>query len=516
MDESYIKGLHPLESKIILSFKTCKQLKFSELVSLTGLSEPETHRAIQWLITKKIISVIKRDVKRNVTLTELGNRYAREGLPEVKIINLLKKKDAVKLTETGLASKEISEAIGYLKSAGIINIETGMIKLRDPLKINNGIKGQKFIDKIRGRTINFDELSNDEQSIVKSMSRKRGKTRGVFRVDEREEFTYKITDLGKAVLKILIKKVEPSVEVSQLTPSLLKDGSWKGKVFREYNIDIKPPRIVIGKPHPYREFLDRVREKLISMGFCEVSGELVENEFWNMDALFMPQFHSAREIHGIYFIRSPKYSKEIEPKILGCVAQTHQDGWHTGSRGWGYKFDRERAKRLILRSHGTALSVRTLALHPNPPGKYFAIARCFRPDPVDAAHAPDFFQIEGIVVSKDANFRSLLGLLKLFGTEIAQSNEIKFIPGYFPFTEPSVELHAKHPKLGWVELGGAGIFRPEVTMPLGVNVPVLAWGLGLDRMAMMVLDIHDIRDLFSQDLNLIRKKCQRLLSQKVI
>jgi phenylalanyl-tRNA synthetase alpha chain len=138
------------------------------------------------------------------------------------------------------------------------------------------------------------------------------------------------------------------------------------------------------------------------------------------------------------------------------------------------------------------------------PGKYFSIARCFRYDQVDATHSPDFFQVEGIVLGSDIHFRTLLGLLNLFAREMAQAKESRFLPAYFPFTEPSVELHVRHPRLGWMELGGAGLFRPEVTMPLGVNVPVIAWGLGLDRMAMVALGIHDIRDLFSSDLELIR------------
>ena len=125
---------------------------------------------------------------------------------------------------------------------------------------------------------------------------------------------------------------------------------------------------------------------------------------------------------------------------------------------------------------------------------------------MDTTHAPDFYQIEGIVLGEDINFRTLLGLLNLFAREIAQAQESKFLPAYFPFTEPSVELHVRHPRLGWMELGGAGLFRPEVTQPLGVDIPVIAWGLGLDRMAMVALEIHDIRDLFSADLEIIRSK----------
>jgi phenylalanyl-tRNA synthetase alpha chain len=186
------------------------------------------------------------------------------------------------------------------------------------------------------------------------------------------------------------------------------------------------------------------------------------------------------------------------------VTAAHENGGATGSTGWRYAFDGERAKRLVLRSQGTAVSARTLAAAPAVPGKYFSIARCFRYDQVDATHATDFFQVEGIVLGEDINFRTLLGLLNLFAREVAQAKEVKFLPAYFPFTEPSVEMHVRHPRLGWMELGGAGLFRREVTLPLGVTVPVIAWGLGLDRMAMVALGIHDIRELFTDSLELIR------------
>ena len=93
----------------------------------------------------------------------------------------------------------------------------------------------------------------------------------------------------------------------------------------------------------------------------------------------------------------------------------------------------------------------------------------------------------------------------MFAQEFAGSTEIKIVPGYFPFTEPSAELFAKHPVLGWVELGGAGIFRPEVVKPLvGKEVPVIAWGIGIDRIAMFKLKLNDIRALFSHDIEFLR------------
>ncbi|MCK4714616.1 MAG: phenylalanine--tRNA ligase subunit alpha, partial [Candidatus Aenigmarchaeota archaeon] len=99
-----------------------------------------------------------------------------------------------------------------------------------------------------------------------------------------------------------------------------------------------------------------------------------------------------------------------------------------------------------------------------------------------------------------------LGMLKMFAIEFADAEDVRFYPDYYPFTEPSVQLSAKHPELGWIEFAGAGIFRPEMTEPLGVKQPVLAWGLGIDRLAMCKLGIKDIRYLFSQDIDWLRKQ----------
>jgi phenylalanyl-tRNA synthetase alpha chain len=270
-----------------------------------------------------------------------------------------------------------------------------------------------------------------------------------------------------------------------------------------------------GRSNPYAKFLENVKDKLVSLGFEEVDGPLVETEFWNSDALFMPQFHSARDIHDVYSIADKNtgiagnsasgiaLAKSIEEPWLSNVAAAHENGGATGSRGWNYGFDREFTRRLILRSQGTVLSAKTLT-KAKIPGKYFGVVRCFRYDRVDATHGTDFYQTEGIVLGEDVNLRTLLGMLEMFAVEVAGAKEVKYVPGYFPFTEPSVEVHIKHPVLGWFELGGSGIFRPEVTESLGVNVPVAAWGLGIDRMALMALGLNDLRELFSHNIENVR------------
>ena len=238
---------------------------------------------------------------------------------------------------------------------------------------------------------------------------------------------------------------------------MLKTGAWKNVRFRRYNIDVPPTRVLPGRSNPYCVFLERLKDKLASLGFEEFDGPLVETEFWNGDALFMPQFHSARDIHDVYYMKDPTHAKEIDQPWLDQVAATHENGWTTGSRGWGYGFDRRFTRRLILRSQGTVLSAKTLP-RAKVPGKYFGVVRCFRYDRVDATHLADFYQTEGIVLGEEVNLRTLLGLLKMFATEVAMAKEVKYVPGFFPFTEPSVEVHIKHPTLGWFELGGSGIF----------------------------------------------------------
>jgi phenylalanyl-tRNA synthetase alpha chain len=302
---------------------------------------------------------------------------------------------------------------------------------------------------------------------------------------------------------VLLEKGMTGNEIGSFTAELLKSGAWKNRGFRAFNLKTPPVRVLLGRKNPYVEFHDKLKDKLTSLGFEEYDGPLVETEFWNCDALFMPQSHPARDIHDVYYIKDPLYAKSIAEPCLSNVAAAHENGWKTGSRGWGYSFDRQFTKRLILRSQGTVLSAKALT-YAKVPGKYFGTVRCFRYDKVDATHLADFYQTEGIVLGESVNLRTLLGLLKMFAEEVAGAKEVKYVPAYFPFTEPSVEVHIKHPVLGWFELGGAGIFRPEVTQPLGVIVPVLAWGLGIDRMALMSLGLKDLRDLFSPDIEEVR------------
>jgi len=521
-----VEGLHPLEAIVVKAFIGQDRLSEAGILARSPELQPsQLTMALGWLLAKDVLRVAEERQEDFVSLTELGEAYAREKLPALRFLLEIREKGIVPIrelqTRDDMEAEEKSGAIGALKESGTVRIAPGgVLEMADPDKANAFENLQLLIDRLsQAKPVSLKMLSPEENETINAYHRKRGKGKGIFRIDERVERVYATTPLFFQVQGLIGKK-EARVEYGQLTPELLKDGSWREKVPRKYNIQLRPARIVVGRKSPYREFLDFVKLELIAIGFKEMRGPLVESEFWNMDALYMPQFHPARDIHDVYFVKGSTYDAGLDEALIAKVSAVHRgksklkrsgsSSSEPTSQGWRYPFDAQRTRRLILRSQGTAVSARTLADRPNVPGRYFSIARCFRYDQVDATHAPDFFQVEGIVLGEDVHFRTLLGLLRLFAQEVAKTEEVKFLPAYFPFTEPSVEMHARHKDLGWMELGGAGLFRPEVLHPLEVNVPVIAWGLGLDRMAMVALGVSDIRQLFSGDLELVRQKRIRL------
>ena len=507
-----VKNLHPLEIKVLLHVAPDEQFDTDSVVSKLGFNIGQCNQAFSWLAAKGLIEETERKPKRSYECTDLGKEFRDHGTPEERILSFIRKEGAASIPDIskslGLENKDVGSAFGLLSKEGVLGMNEEKrvaVKKDEPSGRMNTVRSLLERTSDADLVVEEDHLSEDERSVIEGISKKRGAGTTMFKVIEREEVVYRLTDEGKKVKELLKQEGVTGEEIGSLTPEMLANGSWKGKKFREYNVQTPPVRVLLGRKNPYVEFLESVKDKLVSLGFEEFDGPLVETEFWNSDALFMPQFHSARDIHDVYYVANPDHAKEIEQPYLDQVARAHEDGWNTGSKGWQYTFDRDFTRRLILRSQGTVLSAKQLP-KAKVPGKYFGTVRCFRYDRVDATHLADFYQTEGIVLGEEVNLRTLLGLLKMFAEELAGAEDVMYVPGYFPFTEPSVEVHIKHPVLGWFELGGSGIFRPEVTGPLGVDVPVLAWGLGVDRMALMSLGLNDLRELFSPDIENVRMR----------
>lgn len=414
-------------------------------------------------------------------LTKEGGEYLRKGLPEKNLLASIK---------SGVHILKAKKSINELKS-----LENFVIALNWAKK-NNWVR-------VKNEMI---ELTSLGETALKEKSQIEIALETVDQSGKADVESVKILLNRRLIEEVKEKKKKLKIkEIAQLTPDLIISGEWKKIPFRKYDINAPAPVIYPGKKQPYVQFIEDIKQKLTSLGFKEMKGPLVEMSFWNCDTLFTPQDHPAKGIHDIFFLKNPNTGKIENKNLINKVKKTHENGWITGSNGWGSKWEEEEALKLLMRSHTTAVSARTLLEHGDEPGKYFTIDRNFRPDVIDASHLIEFYQCEGIVIGEKLNFKNLLGYLKEFANMLG-IKDIRFKPGYFPFTEPSVEGFVKHPKLGWIEVLPAGLFRPELLKPLGIEKSqVLAWGLGIDRLAMIKLGINDIRQLFSEDLEFLRK-----------
>jgi phenylalanyl-tRNA synthetase alpha chain len=400
-------------------------------------------------------------------LTDEGKEYLKHGLPEQQLCDVLAS-GSLGLEEAKKKVKSFAVALAWAKQKKLVAFEGGKLAL---------VKHPKDWPE-QAALVAIEKGEEAHTELISTLLKRR--------------LVEEIRDDIKSRAEKLVGS-----EVGELTPELISTGMWRKVKIKPYNVTAVGTVIHSGKRQPYGRFLDSVRRKLVSLGFSEMTGPLVESEFWNFDALFQPQGHPARDWADTYQLSNPKQGSLPAKKFVGAVRSAHESGWK-------YKWNPEKAAQLMPRAQGTAVSARRLADGVNVPGKYFCIARCFRPDVLDATHLIEFNQAEGIVIDPSLTFRNLLGILKMFAVEVAGAEQVKFMPDYYPFTEPSVQMSAKHPELGWIEFGGAGIFREELTNALGVKEPVIAWGLGIDRLAMFKLKIQDIRQLFSQDLEWLR------------
>ena len=484
------------------------------LMKDTGLSDSAIMRSGLVLQEKNWVK-ISVNPHTMIRLTDEGEKYAIECLPERclvdAVISLNGRTALDKAAEKAcLKPQFVKIALGWAlrKKWATFDSKTSTVQVTHS---PDGGEDEILLRKIRGRDwVPLSEVLNEKEAI--SVLKKRQ----LLIVEEKTERGLKITDEGIAAIQkvkheastdlsssITIRKV-----VTQITPELIITGKWRDAALQKYNVEAPVAAFWPGKKHPYLSFLDEVRAKLVTLGFKEMTGTAVETSFFNFDALFTPQDHPARELDGIYRVKKPEFGDvSAYADAVNHVKAAHENGGDTGSTGWGYKYSKREAERLILRGHGTCLSARTLlSKNLEVPSKYFSIARVYRPEVVDKTHLSEFNQVEGIIVDEKLTLRDLLGVLGKFALEIAGADKIRFKPDYFPFTEPSVELSAYKEGFGWVEFGGSGIFRPEVTEPLGVKVPVIAWGLGVDRLFMMRAGMDDIRCIFSQNLDWLRKK----------
>ena len=310
------------------------------------------------------------------------------------------------------------------------------------------------------------------------------------------------TELGLLlrVCKSADKGLDLREETGTLTREQIISGQWKNLNLRKYDVTKLPRKAYPGKIHPYQRIIAEMREILLEMGFTELYGGIVQQSYWNFDALFQPQDHPAREMQDTFYLGETLPLPEGYERVKAM----HESGGETSSTGWGGYWKEEKAEQCVLRTHTTSLSIQHLAENPNPPVKAFCIGRVYRRETIDTTHLAEFEQLEGIVMDEGVHFGNLLGILREFYHRMGFEG-VRFKPSYYPYTEPSLDAEVYVDGIGWIEMGGAGVFREEVTAPFGINYPVLAWGLGVSRIAMLRLGLKDLRHLHRSDVAFLRE-----------
>ncbi len=471
------------------------EAEISELVERTGLSENAVNRAVYWLVRKGLARV-QEEADYLVELGEEGKEYLEKGLPERRAVEVLMERGGrMGVEELGrVLGRQAKIALGWLARKGLARISEGVVELTEAGASGEKTPDEVLLERLGRGVVRVSALTEEERKALELL-RRRGK---VVVLRELRSRRVMLTQEGRR------QAAEAEAGESQLTHEMLRTGSWRGKRFRAYDVTLPAPEVLPAKLHPLRRIMDEIRSIFLQMGFREIEGPLVESAFWNFDALFVPQEHPAREMQDTFYLAKPERMELPGEEVVEAVRRAHT-GELEGSRGWGREWSRREAERALLRTHTTSTTIRYLASSPELPAKVFCIGRVFRKERITYRHLPEFHQVEGIVAG-EVGFAHLLGILREFYRRMG-FERLRFRPGYFPYTEPSLEVEVYLEDRGrWLELGGAGIFRPEVTEPLGIRVPVLAWGLGVERLAMLRLGIEDIRMLYMGEIPWIQSR----------
>jgi len=476
--------LHQYEKLVLLSLKKGEKT-LEELARDVQLSKDSVTRACYWLKEKGAVE-IHETKEYSFKLGEEGKRFLQDGFPE---FNLIKKLSEGKGMEE-LSEEERRIGLPWAKRNGWVVIKEGKLQLTENGRrvLGEGHREQMLLKKISEGVMPHESL----ETLLK-----RG---DVLRKLESKRVSCVLSEEGRKLAEKL--SVEEAEEVNLLNKEQIVSGRWRKLKLREYEVEMPVERRFPGKKHPLERMRERIRRIFIEMGFEEMEDRLVESSFWNFDALFQPQDHPARDLMDTFYLSLPDRIPLPKDEVVERVKKVHEEKWK-------YQWSRELAEQAILRTHDTAISPQYMLAIRNgkrkAPAKLFTVGRVYRNEATDFKHLSEFHQVGGIIVYEDATFRDLLGLLKEFYNKLG-FERIRFRPSYFPYTEPSVEIEVYYEeKKQWLELGGAGVFRPEVCLPTWGKYPVLAWGLSLERPTMLMMGLNDIRMFYKNDVSWLRE-----------
>ena len=279
----------------------------------------------------------------------------------------------------------------------------------------------------------------------------------------------------------MVNEVRAEIETALETEKVkLEDRAMEARLKNEV-IDVTLPakKNSVGHRHPNTIALEEVERIFVGMGYEVVRGPEVEKDYYNFEALNIPKDHPARDEQDTFYIN----------------------------------------EEIVLRTQTSPVQVRTME-QGKLPIRMIAPGRVFRSDEVDATHSPSFHQIEGLVIDKNVSFADLKGTLEVFAKELfGEETKTKFRPHHFPFTEPSAEVDVTCFKCGgkgcrfckgsgWIEILGCGMVHPHVLEMCGIDPEEysgFAFGVGLERIALLKYEIDDMRLLYENDIRFLKQ-----------
>ena len=465
--------LHDIEKQIVKLLQSTPNLTEEQLAQETKLSMDQIRRGVEWLRQKKLADV-SETIKISSSLGKNGLDSLKNGLPERRLVNLVK--DGPKTFDeirSSLQGPDFNAAIANAKKNDWISIE----KMETGSKISLKQEPVQTPEELMISTIGEKTISSNPLSMFPALKPLMERPDFIIQHEEKTK-TVSLSEPGK---KIDLEKLDSGA----------------------IDVEADVPHVHAARIHPLKDTINEIRETFVHLGFSEILGNLSQSSFWNFDALFTPQDHPARELQDTFYLKDLNAKQLATPAQIKNVSNAHK-------KGWRYYWDIQEARKMVLRTHTTCVTIKHLADKKPDEARIFSLGRVFRNEKLSFKHLAEFNQVEGVVVGKHITLRDLMGIQKEFYRKIGLT-KVKFWPTFFPYTEPSLQSMVYNEKLGkWIELFGMGIFRPEVTKPLGITKPVLAWGGGIERIAMLKFGLDDVREFYNNNLSWLRTatKCQ--------
>ena len=402
--------LHQIETKMLSALS--KRVSAEELSQQAGIPLSSVLSFSQSLKEKGYISVEQTEEKR-AALTPEGQGYAAKGLPE-QSVHLKAQSGAF---VSSLSPIERAVGLPWASRNEWVKIDGGRLSSLCPQE-------QYFLQVALLKISRHEQV--DDATLSMLLKRKLVSQTSVKKTYIEPTALSPEKEFTASENVSLEESISTSHTINTITRDMLLSGSYKGALFRPYDVSAPAEIPSPAKRHAISRLRAKISRIFADMGFDEMEGPEAQSAFWNFDALFQPQDHPARELADTFYLKSP-YPLPEDAELVSRIKKVHE-------KCWGGDWSEEVAKKGVLRTHTTAVSASCLYSEckgSNAPKKYFSIGKVYRNEATDYKHLAEFFQVEGIVVWEGATFRDLLGLLREFYRKLG-FDKIRFQPSYFP------------------------------------------------------------------------------------